>query len=123
VVLIDIEIADGLERQIERPMARHQFQHVVEEADATGNVRAAMAFQGECDVDLGFVGLAVNAGASHAVTSLPSSSSRTTSPSAAMSWVVCTSLPMVMRTQPAQPGSLERSRTRTARCRMADTNS
>src|SRR5688572_12333245 len=49
VVLIDVEIAGGANLEIERAVACHELQHVVEEADAGADVIAALAFDPEAD--------------------------------------------------------------------------
>ena len=43
VVLIDVEIAGGLERQVEAAVTREQLEHVIEEADAGADVVPAAA--------------------------------------------------------------------------------
>ena len=43
VVLIDVEIARRLQRQVEAAVPREQLEHVVEEADAGADVVAALA--------------------------------------------------------------------------------
>src|SRR4029077_9410558 len=37
VMLINIQIAGGFQLQVESPMAREKFQHMIEEADSGGN--------------------------------------------------------------------------------------
>ena len=44
VVLIDVEIAFGVEFEIEAAVLGEQLQHVIEEADAGGDLVAAAAF-------------------------------------------------------------------------------
>ena len=44
VVLIDVEIASGLQLQVERAVPRHQLHHVIEKANASADLGAAMPF-------------------------------------------------------------------------------
>ena len=96
---------------------------MVEEADAAADPGASMTFQRKRDADFGFVGLAMNACASHAVTSRPSSSSQ-------RDLLQRGNKPGGLRVAPDRDahtafatGIAERSRTRMPRCRMAITNS
>src|SRR5271166_5994435 len=123
VVLVHVEIAVRLQLQVERAVARNQLQHMVEKTDSAADLGATVAFDGQRDANVGFFGLAMNAGVPHAVTSVPSCSSAVTSRKAAISRSVCSAVPIVMRTHPSQPGSAERLRTRMPRCRIAATNS
>src|SRR6266545_1814506 len=66
VVLIDIEVAGGPERQVEAAVAGEQLQHVVEEADAGVDLVAALALDAEGAVNAGFARVALDGGASHA---------------------------------------------------------
>src|SRR5581483_9012083 len=69
VVLIDIEIALGVERQIERAVPREQLQHVIEEADAGADLIPAAAFNRQLQADLRFFGLALNYASAHKTSS------------------------------------------------------
>ena len=62
VVLVDVEVAAGGDAKIERAMLGQEFQHVVEEADARFDVSLARSIEVQLEVDLGFVGLALNSG-------------------------------------------------------------
>ena len=95
-MLVDVEVARRLDRQIERAMPRDELQHVIEEADAGRHVVAARGLR---------------ASASGGSTFRASSASITraahrTSSSAAISRRVSSTTPAVMRMQPSQPGSL-----------------
>jgi hypothetical protein len=46
-MLIDVEIAADGERHIERSMASEELEHVIEEADAGGDVVSAAALDAE----------------------------------------------------------------------------
>src|SRR5215471_7787455 len=92
VVLVDIQVAAGRKFQIESAVAREQFEHVVEEADAGGNFIFSSPIDSESEANVGLGGLAMQLGASwvrgdsatdHARTS-PRVSSSTTSRKAAM---------------------------------------
>jgi hypothetical protein len=52
VMLIDVEIAARVDRQVERAVAREQLQHVVEKADAGPHLIPALAVQAERQRDL-----------------------------------------------------------------------
>ena len=59
VVLIDVEVARGVQRQVEAAMPGEQLEHVVEEADAGANVVAALSVDRQRARDLRFRRLAV----------------------------------------------------------------
>src|SRR4029450_11759608 len=81
-------------------MPRHELEHVVEEADAGPNVVPALAFDAEPHADVRLARVSVDYGTAH------------TPPSTSTATSVWRTTPAVMRMQPAQPGSRERSRTR-----------
>ena len=62
MVLIDFEIALGVDREIDHRVLRQQRQHVVEKADAGADLRLAGAVEIERELDLRFGGLARNGG-------------------------------------------------------------
>ena len=59
VVLVHVEIAVALEFEIECAVAREQLQHVIEEADAGGDLVLAAAFDRELDRDARLGGVAL----------------------------------------------------------------
>ena len=59
VVLVDIQIALGVELQIEAAMLGEQLQHVIEEADAGGDFVPAAAFDPQRAADVRFLGVAL----------------------------------------------------------------
>ena len=61
VVLIDVQIADGLDRQVEGRVLGQQRQHVVEEAHAGGDLRLAAAVERQFQFDVGFGRFALDA--------------------------------------------------------------
>ena len=66
VVLVDIEIARCMERQVETAVAREQLQHVIEEPDAGGNLVSSTTVQGQSTADLSFGGPAIERGGARA---------------------------------------------------------
>jgi len=99
VVLIDIEIAPGVDLEIERPMARDELEHVIEKPDTRVNGVSPLALETEAHGDLRFLRSSIDYRAAHRTSSI-----------AAMKRRVCSTMPVAMRQQPAQPGSEERSR-------------
>ena len=65
VVMIDVQIALGLDRDVDARVARQQIEHVVEEADAGRNRRTALPVEIDFDLDVGFLGLALHGGFAH----------------------------------------------------------
>jgi hypothetical protein len=61
-MLVHIEIAASVDFEIERAVARNQFEHVIEEADSGGDARPSASIQIQLQPDVGFVGLAMNLG-------------------------------------------------------------
>src|SRR4029079_19244501 len=110
VMLIDVEIAADGERHIERSMASEELEHVIEEADAGGDVVSAAALDAELQANWRLARLPRDYGAAH----------RTSSKAAAARRVSSTR-PAVIRMHPAQPCSGDRSRTRTPRSASAAT--
>ena len=51
VVLVDMQVARGLHGDVEQGVAREQFEHVVEKADAGRDLGLAGAVEGELDRD------------------------------------------------------------------------
>ena len=60
VVVVDVQVALGLDRHVDQRMARQLLQHVVEEADAGRDVEAAGAVDIDGDRDRGLLGLAAD---------------------------------------------------------------
>jgi hypothetical protein len=65
VVVIDVQIALGLDRDVDARVARQQVEHVIEEADAGRHRRAAGPVEIDFDLDLGFLGLALHGRFAH----------------------------------------------------------
>src|SRR5882762_7669080 len=122
MVLIHVQIAVGFETKVKATVPGKEFQHVIEESNAGGNLVLSAAIDVQREVDAGLVGVALDASLPHAMTSGLILSSARTWRSAVSSCSVCASEPRVMRTQPSQPGSEERSRTRIPRSFIAVTN-
>ena len=60
-MLIDIQIARGLQLQIEAAVLGEQLQHVIEEANAGGDVVAALAVEVQRAANLRLLGVALDA--------------------------------------------------------------
>ena len=65
VVVIDMQIALGLDRNVDARMPRQQVQHVIEEADAGRDRRTALPVEIDLDLDVGFLGLALHGAYAH----------------------------------------------------------
>src|SRR5208283_4738198 len=70
VMLVHVQIAVRLQLQVESAVARNQLQHMVEKTDSAADLGATVAFNRHRNADVGFFGLAMNAGVPHAVTSV-----------------------------------------------------
>ena len=99
VMLIDVEIAVGFDPEIERPMTRDELEHVIQKPDARANDVSPLAFETEAHGDPCFLRSSIDYRAAHRISSI-----------ATMKRRVCSTMPVAMRQQPAQPGSDERSR-------------
>ena len=58
VVVVDMQVALGLDRDVDARMARQQVEHVVEKADAGRDRRRAGAVEVDRDLDVGLLGCA-----------------------------------------------------------------
>ena len=67
VVRIDVQIALGLDIQVDQTVTRNLIQHVIEKRHAGGERADAGAVEIEADRDLGFQGIAGNLGGAHGV--------------------------------------------------------
>jgi hypothetical protein len=65
VMLIDVEIAVSLDREVERAMAREELEHVIEEADAGRDGIAPSTFDRQLQQDLRLGRLTVDYRAAH----------------------------------------------------------
>jgi len=65
VVMVDMEIAIRLHRNVDAGMAGEQVQHMVEEADARRNTGNAGAVEVHRHLDVGLLGLALDGRAAH----------------------------------------------------------
>src|SRR5262249_37402410 len=99
VMLIDVEVTGCSEIEIESAVTREQLEHVVEKADAGPHAVAPGAVESQLQADLRFGRTATDQRAAHS-----------TSSSTSMQRRVCSTTPVLMRRQPPQPGSVERSR-------------
>ena len=64
-MLVDVEVAGDVAGNVDQRMARELLDHVIEEADAGGDIELAGAIEVDRDVDGGLVGLAGDAGFTH----------------------------------------------------------
>ena len=62
VVEVDVQVALGLQRDVDQGVAGELLQHVVEEADARGDVVGAGAVEVDGRLDLGLLGGALDGG-------------------------------------------------------------
>ena len=65
VVVVDMEIAVGLDRDVDARMPRQQVEHVVEEADTGRNLGHACAVEVDRNLDVGLLGLALDGRRAH----------------------------------------------------------
>src|SRR5262249_11280477 len=99
VMLVHVQIAGGLDRQVERAVPSEQLEHMVQKSHAGADGIGPLPVEAECQRDLRFGGLAVDYGAAH-----------TTSSSTVMNRCVCSTTPAATRRQPSHPASVDRSR-------------
>ena len=62
VMTVDMQIAPCLDRQIDRAMARDLLQHVVEKANASGELAGSATIEVDRYADLCFLGVALDLG-------------------------------------------------------------
>src|SRR5258708_4162871 len=99
VMLVHVEIAVRFYLKIERPVPRDELEHVVQKPDAGVHGVSALALDTQRDGDAGLFRPSLDYGAAHKTSSI-----------AAMQRRVCSTIPVAMPTEPAQPGSFDRSR-------------
>src|SRR3954447_6985113 len=121
-MLIDVEVAFACQREVKSTMPRKQIEHVIEEANARRDLVRPAPIYVEHQLDLRLRSIAFYRRFSHRVLSADVACCRNPIESSAAgnsfsSLSVCSSVPSVIRTHPAQPGSLLRSRTRMPRAR------
>src|SRR5260370_37878193 len=108
MVLVDIEIALGLNLEVENTVTREQLQHVVEKADARLYFVPTATFDGQSQPDIGFRGRAMEGGLPHFDT--PGRSLQPICSSTDTTRSISACVPTLMRTQPAQSARLRRAR-------------
>src|ERR1039457_4141461 len=101
MVLIHIQIAARFQIKVEPTVMREQFQHVIEKADARGNVVASLSIHRQGEPDVGLFRNAFNLGFSQRVTFEVTPASCNTSGSSANSRSLSFADPSVIRTQPS----------------------
>ena len=100
VMLIDVEISRGIDGEIETAVSGDQFQHVIEKPDPCADLVASPPVERELQDDRRLGRLPSDHCASHSTSSI-----------APMHCLVCSTMPAVIRMQPLQPKSADRSRT------------
>jgi hypothetical protein len=70
-MLIDMQVADRLHRQIDARMPGQEIEHVVEEADAGRDVGQTRAIEVDGDLDVGLFGLAPDGRCAHEMVAFP----------------------------------------------------
>ena len=65
VVVVDMQVAHRLDRDVDARMPGQQIEHMVEEADAGRDVGHAGAVEVHGDLDVGLFGLALDGGRAH----------------------------------------------------------
>src|SRR6202453_3078426 len=146
VMLIDIQIAGALQRQIETAVPSKQVQHVIEEPNPRRHLVNTLPIHNEFQRNLRLSRIPLHGSRTYTRRALSHySNSRTSSPTswpvdsitccifhpisssddckAASPRVTCSSTPIVMRTNPAHPGSADLSRSSTPCVRISDTSS
>ena len=107
VVAVDVQIALALHIQIDQAVARDLVQHVVEKADAGGQLRLARAVKVEADFDLGLGGVARDFGGARLVRGGKGDGSGHSEASRAASICAFSSaVPTVRRTQLSSSGCI-----------------
>src|SRR5581483_9613259 len=103
MVLVDIEIAVYFQVEIKAAMVSKQLQHVVEETNARRDAVPATAVNAQRQANVGLLRPAMHGRFPHTALACAIPSSSTTSPRARTNRSVWSAVPIVMRTQPAQP--------------------
>jgi len=98
-MLIHVEVPLGVDPQVERAVTGHKFEHVVEETDSGRDLVAALSFEPQSHEDLRLFRPTIDQRAAHRTSSMAATARR-----------VCSTIPVAIRMQPAQPGSVDRSR-------------
>ena len=99
MVLVDVEVSLRIDAEVEGAVTRHELKHVVEKPDAGPHLVGAFTIERDRQRNPGLGRPAIDHRPAHSTSSIT-----------AMHRRVCSTTPVPMRTQPAQPGSVERSR-------------
>jgi len=62
VVAVDVQVASGLDAEVDQSVTRDLIEHVVKKTDARGQLRLASAVEIDPDLDLCFFGVATDLG-------------------------------------------------------------
>jgi hypothetical protein len=66
MVMVDVQIALGLDRDVDARVPREQIEHMVEKANAGRDRRATRAIEIDFDLNVGFLGLSLDGALAHA---------------------------------------------------------
>jgi hypothetical protein len=66
MVMINVQIALGFDRDVDARVPREQIEHVVEKANAGRDRRATDAIEIDFDLNVGFLGLSLDGALAHA---------------------------------------------------------
>src|SRR5262249_11056450 len=102
VVLIDVEIALGLELEVESAMTSEQLKHVIEKSYPGLHLISASALDCQIELDVGLRGGAMKCGFPHLDT--PGRHLDRICSSTASTWSISACVPTLMRTHPGQSG-------------------
>src|SRR5262249_38662941 len=111
VMLIDVEIAAGFDPEIEAAMPCDELEHVIKEPDTGPHLVPSLAVQRNRQGDRRLRGLPLDHRAAHR-----------TSSSTPTNRLVCLTMPVVIRPQPAHPRSVDLSRRQNPRAAVSSTN-
>ena len=66
MVMVDVQVALGLDRDVDARVPREQIEHVIEKANTGRDRRATRAIEIDFDLNVGFLGLSLDGGLAHA---------------------------------------------------------
>ena len=62
MVVVNMQVASGIDVEIDHPMAGNLIKHMIQKRNAGLAAKTAFAVEIDADVDLGFVGVTANRG-------------------------------------------------------------
>src|SRR2546428_6557973 len=108
VVLIHVEVAFRLQREVEQPVHGDELEHVIEERQARSDIGLAFPIEPQGDLDVGLLALSHLSRGARA--HRRAAGAANTFSRAAMKRPFSAGMPMETRRQPWQPGHIEMSR-------------